>query len=682
MNKNEIKLKNDETQNDQTQTEEDENQELHLDEQDKVLENDKKNMLISASAGSGKTYIMIKYICELVTQKHTPISDFLVLTFTKSAAAQMKEKLLARLKEEFEKNQSEYIVEQIDALSTASICTIDSFCEKYIKKYANVLGINESFSVLDESQSKCIKKDAFQRALKNFAEENFLEYENLLSTYKNKDDKIWEIIEDLEDISNSVADKDAFLKESSENFEDKFEKASNFLFDFFISAIKRDVRELDALHVDKYYDAVTQMVGGAVSSQNLFELFENVKEVKKLPNRPNQDYVGQEVFEKLGVIRTDLSDKISDIKSLNLSETESVEMQKQGTLEKAILHLFDLFEKQYNLLKKAQNCMDFADLEKFMKVLSKKENLFDGFQFVFVDEYQDTNKLQEEIIKNVAKNCNFVAVGDLKQGIYGFRLASSEIFLKDTQNFEADEDSTVNYLKSNFRSSQKILDFVNNVFKVCMTKEITNVDYESTSMLQGRSKFVDENAKAINIDLVEKSSPEYQEIPKIYSVKNAKISVDKSNWTMLQDIKRRILEVVGSKISDNGKLRQANFGDIAILARGRDSLFEQLETFLQENEIPVISNSRSKLAKEPEVEMLINYLRLSLSLDNEVALLSVLLSGLYLFDIEKIFDEKQNSGKTLVELVKENKNGYFTKFLDDLNSFRINATLHGAKEAF
>ena len=132
---------------------------MEIEEQNRVLENDKKNMLVSASAGSGKTYVMIKYITKLVCEKKIPINEFLILTFTKAAATEMKERLKKNLKEQ---EITPFILEQIDNLSTANISTIDAFCEKCLKKYANLLQINENFDVLDENSAQKLKKDALQ----------------------------------------------------------------------------------------------------------------------------------------------------------------------------------------------------------------------------------------------------------------------------------------------------------------------------------------------------------------------------------------------------------------------------------------------------------------------------------------------------------------------------------------
>ena len=134
-----------------------------IQEQEEVLLNDKKNMLVSASAGSGKTYIMIKYITKLICENRIPVKDLLVLTFTKAAATEMKERLQKSLKE---MGNDDFVIEQIDTLSVANISTIHSFCEKNIKKYANLLGISENFSIADENLSQKIRQNAFESAFK------------------------------------------------------------------------------------------------------------------------------------------------------------------------------------------------------------------------------------------------------------------------------------------------------------------------------------------------------------------------------------------------------------------------------------------------------------------------------------------------------------------------------------
>ncbi|MDE6583219.1 MAG: UvrD-helicase domain-containing protein, partial [Clostridia bacterium] len=298
--------------------------------------------------------------------------------------------------------------------------------------------------------------------------------------------------------------------------------------------------------------------------------------------------------------------------------------------------------------------------------------------------YQDTNKIQERIIKNVAKNSNFVAVGDVKQGIYGFRLASSEIFLKDQKDFQEDVDSAVNFLKSNFRSSPKVLDFVNDVFKVCMTEDVTGVDYENSSMLKGEAEYVEEAVKPINIDLVAPTKTDAVELGEVYSVKEAQTFSNNKNILMLKAIKKRISDVLSSEIyiEKEKAFRKCCYSDIAILSRKRDDLFNELEDYLQKNGVPVVSKSRNYLLDEVEIQVLLNYLKIALNMDDDVACLSVILSGLGDFTAEQIVEAKSESDKTLCQIVLEDENKVFEKFNQNLREFRQNLLVVGAKKAF
>ena len=651
---------------------------MKIEEQEKVLENNKKNMLVSASAGSGKTYIMIKYITQLICEKKIPVENLLVLTFTKAAATEMKERLQKRLKE---KEIDQFVIEQIDALSTANISTIHAFCEKSLKKYANLLEINENFEIADENLSQKIRQTAFNKAIKKFQTHFSVEYDQILTFYKNDKDKIKDIVFEIEPLINAVADKDLFVEKNMSDAEMLFDKAANYLAGIYKEKIKNIYQEVEKLHIADFALELEKAISALRESSDLFEMSIKANEFR-FPTLPKRREVGDEVVNKLNTLKKNILKLIAQLKELNLQDDETVAYQRTGVLEKNVLKLFKIYENEAEVLKKTQNLLDFYDLEKYMKILSEKENLFAGLKYVFIDEYQDTNKVQERIIKNIARNCNFVAVGDVKQGIYGFRLASSEIFLKDMEDFEQEENSAVNYLKSNFRSDQRVLDFINDIFKVCMTRETSGVDYEESSMLVGRADFVNDGQKAVTIDIVKEKEEKLEILPEVYSVKNANLSVNQKNKNTLFAVVKRIVEVLETKISDDGQLRPCKYSDIAILSRKRDDLFNELEAFLQNVGIPVVSTSRNILMSEPEIQALKNYLKIALNLDDDIALLSVLLSGLCEVSVQEILDEKVVSDKSLCEILVESKNQNLIKFLKNLNDFRKNLLIFGAKKAF
>ena len=639
-----------------------------------MLKNDKKNMLVSASAGSGKTYVVIKYITELICEKRVPVKDFVILTFTKAAASEMKERLQNSLRE---MGNDPFVIEQLDALSIANISTIHAFCEKMLKKYANLIGLNSNFVVADENLSQKIKNEAFENALNNFKNSHQDKYLNLMKFYKNDKSLLKKIMFEVEKLTDAVANKEEFLKKNFVESEKYFNDALLFLFKEIKSEILRLLEEIERLHTGEFEFLLRNSLSQILASEDIFGFVKRIEDFK-FPMLPKKKEVGEEVVETLNLIKKRIKKLFDDVKNLNLLDEDNVRLQKEASNEKDLLELFFGYEAEKERIKTLTNCLDFSD-EKYMKTLSEKENLFDGVKFVFVDEYQDTNKIQERIIKNVAKNSNFVAVGDVKQGIYGFRLASCEIFLKDMQEFEEDENSVVNNLKSNFRSSQKVLDFVNDVFKVCMTEETAGVDYLQTSMLEGKKEFKKENAKPINIDLVVEDKPEQKGLPEIYSVKEDEEIFENSNKKQLFAIKNRIMEVMKSEICEGGNFRKCKFSDIAILFRSRGELFDDLESFLLESGIPVLSNSRSKLFDEVEARVLLNWLKLALNFDDDVAMLSVLHSALVGFSLEDICAIIQKSDEKLCEIVKNNQ--FFAKFIQLMNDFKINFEIFGARVA-
>ncbi len=645
---------------------------MRIEEQEKVLANNKKNMLVSASAGSGKTYIMIKYICKLICEDRIPVQEFLVLTFTKVAATEMKERLQSRLKEA---GNDEFIISQLDALSTANISTIHSFCEKMLKKYANLVGLNENFAVADEAYSQKIRCMAFDDALKIMEKEKPDDFLTLVEVFKNDKEKIREIIFQIEEMANSVADREDFFAKCVEK--GQYEKAEKYLYENYLKNLQKNINTIEKLHVFDFETKIKEALYPIFNSKNLCEI---AKVEFSFPNLPKKKDVGEDVVKKLQSIKKDINKTLEKIQLLNLGDEENVEFQRNGVLEKQLVDLFKNYENRENLIKKSQNLLDFYDLEKYMSKLSQNENLFAGFKYVFVDEYQDTNKIQEKIIKNVAKNCNFVAVGDVKQGIYGFRLARPEIFLKDEVDFKNSDDGTVNYLQSNFRSSEKVLGFVNDIFKVCMTQESAGVDYEGTSMLRGMSKFEDDKQKAVTIDLVVPDEKVTQQLPDVYDVQNAPVDAVQKKSKILLDIKRRIQEVLESKIYVDGTFRDCKYSDIAICARKRGEFFDDLENFLIGEGIPVSSNSRNFLMDDVEIKMLVNFLKNALNMDDEVALLSCLLSPFCDLSLQEIQDEKGN--ENLCDIVKEDKNGKFQKFNKNLQNFRKNCIISGIKSAF
>ena len=645
---------------------------MKIEEQEKVLENNKKNMIVSASAGSGKTHVLIEYICRLVCKGRVPIKKLLILTFTKAAATEMKERLIKSLKEEKVDN---FILKQIDDLSVSNISTIHSFCEYCLKKYANILKINENFDIADENLAKKVKISSLKYAIKEFENQNVEDMTEINFAFKYDEKKLNDAIFEIENMFFAVADKDAFINKILNSQEELYHQAEEIVCKYIQKEFQSFVDALNSWHFD-----ALEVSLALEKIKKLNSLADTVEEVKNFtfPRFPKKSDLSIEeglVADNLKEDLKKLKDRLNKLSYLG----EETEKQKAGNLEKALIRLFLEYQKKYKKEKENLNILDFNDLEQYMLSLSKEEVFNEGFEYVFIDEYQDTNALQEKIIKKVAENCNFVAVGDAKQGIYGFRLASSKIFLKDVEEFDKAEDGNALFLKLNFRSDKKLLNFVNSVFKDTMTKDSADIDYFPNSMLSNVFDFEDDGEKSVHVDLVLSKEKEEKDF-EVYSVKEDDLE-DRTNQIELETVRARIDEILKTKIYDNklGTLRQVNYSDIAILSRSRNNFFNELGKYLLQSGIPLTTNSKKFLMDTPEIQVLLSLLKISLSLQDDVSLLCVLMSNFGKFNQDEIAKIRLENDEELYKTVKNNEK--FENFRENLDKFKNNGLVFGYKKA-
>lgn len=639
---------------------------MYIEEQERVLQNDKKNMIVSASAGSGKTYILIKYICKLVVEDKIPLNKFLILTFTKAAAGEMKERLLKRLKQE---EPTQYILDQIDALSVSNISTIHSFCEKNLKKYANLLKLRDNFEICEENQALKYKCQALKSALKIFK----TQYEEEFSYINLNDDKLKQAIFDIENMMSAVADKDLFVQKVLTEQPQIYNTALKIICDDIDFQIESACKTIEEMHLLD----LRSLLAPVLSADSLTEKQIKIKDFV-FPKLPKKGEVSELELEKLKSLKTDLKKYFSKILSLELDD----DLEKTGKVEIALMRLFLCYEKEYKRLKKMKNVLDFSDLEQNMLKLSNEDIFDEHFSYIFVDEYQDTNKLQEFILKRLARNSNFVAVGDAKQGIYGFRLASSDIFLKDVKTFQDDDNSNAVFLTSNFRSSQNLLQFINTIFEKNMTTDSAKIDYLNTAMLSGKKQFKDDGYPAVTIDVVLPSKQEEKTF-ELYNLKEDELK-EQSSLLSMQTIKYRIEECLKSKIYDPDlqDFRPVEYKDIAILSRSRNDFFNQLGKFLGESGIPVTANGRNMLLENAEIKILINILKFILCEDDEIALVSIMMSNFGRFSQMDMLNLKNQYQNSFCEIYKIDNSGKMGKLRKLLSKFKLTSQSCGVKDAF
>ena len=654
-------------------------------EQKKILDNEKKNLIVSASAGSGKTFVVIEYLIKLICEKKIPLSKFLVLTFTKAAASEMKTRLYnAILKQE----QTEFLLEQIDEISQSDISTIDAFCEKLIKRNINKLDIDENFSVLDEKVARSLKLMAFDRAYEKLFKENREYFDLIYFAFKKNKEMICDAMLDIQSFFDSNFEGDALADEFIQKNSEFIKEGEDFVCNYIESTFAEQKKTLLSLgQMPDKYENFRQMLLAFCEIKYRDDIIKFFNEINvfnfiAIPRNKMDDEDKKEIL-------NDCKEKLKEIKTLTKSfeglDSERYKNLKSGDLSIALLSLYKNYAQLYKEIKKSKKGLDFADLEEKAKELLKEqdvlESLQEKYEYIFIDEYQDTNFLQEAIIKPIAEKGNFVAVGDPKQGIYGFRNASMEIMKKDIEDFAKEKDSDALFLTGNFRSDKKVLDFINKIFVKIMTMDGVGIDYQKTSMLDGRAEFKEAQMCPVTIDVI--VGEKEDEVPQgVYSVKEDKLTIDEKNKVEVKNIARIVDEALKSKIYDAKikKYRDAQPSDIAVLFRERSSVMRQTVKHLQEKGFNVVADIKQNLLEDGQIRVLIALVKLTYNFNDDISLVAVMNSWFGEFTLDEILKYKTKD-KRFFEVIRESTDEKIVRFRKDIEEFYFDCQVMGLIKA-
>ena len=656
-------------------------------EQQKVLDFDKQRLIISASAGSGKTFVLIKYISNLILNKKVPLSRFLVLTFTKAAANEMKQRLESAF---LSAKPSPFLSQQIDEIPSSDISTIDSFCEKVIKQNLSKTYLDENFSVIDEKQSLLLMQKAFDRTIEEFSASNMAEFSQIFFAFKKMKDNIFTCMQYLLSYFDSQEDEEYMIEQMLNNSERFFADACRALNQQLKENFIALSQQLFAFsgqesQLVNYYN----FLQGVLQTSLGEDFIENVKKLSnisflRLPGK-TEDVANKALLKMVG---ESLKKIISSLVQYDFSPL-SLQKQKLNTLGNAILKFYQNFKQNYVKIKQNQDVIDFADAEKITKTLLGDDevlsSLQESYDYIFIDEYQDTNSLQEAIIKPIAQKGMFVAVGDIKQGIYGFRNASMDIMLKDISDFSADENSEALFLKSNFRSDKKILNFVNFVFEKVMTTASSGVDYKETSMFKGEKEFKFDGQEPVQVLICQENQEEQEQTAEIYDITKDPLSNKNIGKIEAKEIVKMVKEFLAGKIYNEktDSFDQVKPQDIAILFRNRNSVMQECYRLLMQAGISVITDSKNSLFDNNAVKVLCALIKLAISSKDDISLASVMHSPFGEFSLDELSSISISSeGKFYEKIEKLRQNNQkIEKFYQFLDNFAFNCGLYGVIKA-
>lgn len=674
-----------------------------------------QNILVSASAGSGKTFVMAERILDQLA-RGVEIRQLFISTFTVKAATELKERLEKKISQQIQETQDvelkKHLGRQLADLPNAAIGTMDSFTQKFLTKHGYLLDLSPNFRILqNESEQLLLKnevfrqvfehhyqgkdKDNFSRLVKNFAgrskdarglrKQVYMIYDFLQST---SNPQAWledSFLKGFEEADFTVA-KETLAEEIKEKLWD--------LEDFFRYHLDNDAKEFGKV---AYLESVQQVLDeiGSLSHKSTFD---NIQKVLERVVSISKDKGGRaltnasrkaELQDLKEAYNQDRKTKFEKLIALNdqitLLKFQEDYHQDSWDLAKTFQVFMRDFVDAYRQRKREENAFEFADISHYtIEILENfpqvRQEYQERFHEVMVDEYQDTNHIQERMLELLSNGHNRFMVGDIKQSIYRFRQADPQIFNEKFHRFaQDDKEGQLILLKENFRSSSEVLNATNDVFKHLMDEEVGEITYDGMHQLVFGNTDIQENpenkAEVLLYDKDDSDSDDEEEL-----------ATNKLTGEM-----RMVLKEIIHLHNDKG----VPFKDIALLTASR-SRNDQVLLALSEYGIPVKTDgAQSNYLQSLEVQVMLDTLRVIHNPLQDFALVALMKSPMFNFDedelarltlqksedkVQENFYEKLVNARAQISIQKDLINPELHKklnfFMETVNSWRLYSKTH------
>ncbi len=624
-------------------------------EQQSAIMHDDGNLLVSASAGSGKTFVMIERLIRLVQEGKAKLDQILAVTFTEAAALDMKEKLKKALRKSISKGDTN-LASVVTEVETADISTIHAFCGRLIRKYFFVVGVSPDFVIADENQANLIKQESLNKTFRDYYKRGDKKFLELVDKFSNNrlDQGFRDLILSTFDFFSAEANprESAFatlVNYQEDNFSFLVEKYKGY-FNERLGLIKEQVEYVfDGLNRLGYEVGVAFCRGliediEKIQGMNAYEVAQNADLSRRLTFERNLCEDGKRLKDTLIEARKRIKKIIEEYsKHLTTEENDRRILTEAREDTQKICEVLGEFSTNYLNEKTEENLLDFSDLEHFaLKVLQDKE-VCDGvkekYKYVFIDEYQDVNGVQEEIISKITSD-NLFMVGDVKQSIYGFRGCRADFFANKLQSMPQQGQKTLQ-LNYNFRSANLILKRVNDIFTYTMTEQKFGIDYTKSLLVSG-GIYPPEAIGRAEIHLIPKTKKQREEVrrDRIYDILE---QLKEDNEEEAEKIASLVASIINQEINKtyydtkSKEYKRITFGDIAILTRNKDNAYVAgIVNGLIKHGVPVVSEISQDICQSPEIQTLINLLKLVDCFNGDIPLASVLKSAIGKFSEEDL----------------------------------------------
>ena len=633
-----------------------------------AIETKNRNILVAAAAGSGKTAVLVERIIQKIIKDKVDIDKLLVVTFTNAAASEIRERILDAINKKLEEEPSnENLQKQIILLNKSNISTIHSFCLSVIKNNFFEIGISPDFRIGETSELELLKLEAIDDLFEELYEDNnknFIKLTEIYTGYRG-DEKLKEIILKIYNFIQSSPFPEEWLEDNINKFNlsDKldvdFSKTEwgNIILNYIKENIERNITELRVVlnalaqeqDLKKYYDIVLldiEEYERGLKSLTSWDLAYNILPTLDFKRWPTDKKIESDIKENSKIIRSNINTGYKDlIKKLIVTDSKNAN-KDINEMYSILLYLQEVilkFMEKLKSKKQSKNIIDFNDIEHYaLQILVRKDketgeyiptevaNKYkEKFEEIAIDEYQDSNSVQECILSAISNGHNMFMVGDVKQSIYRFRQARPELFLEKYNTFKLQEDivdeNDVNQkiqLFNNFRSRELVLEFANLVFKNIMSKQVGNIDYTQDEYLNFTALF---EAPESEVNYAGKMSLEIIDTKDIVveeeeSGENEEQDDDEDNTSnIVEEIQEnlekieiearyvafRIKEIIESKYNvwdkELKKYRPATYKDFVILLRSTSTVAPIFEKEIFKLNMPVFSDNSQKYLESIEI---------------------------------------------------------------------------------
>ena len=660
------------------------------------------DILVSAAAGSGKTAVLVERVTQRILDRQNPVSAdrFLIVTFTRAAAGEMRERIDSAIDKLIAENPGDsYLAEQKMLLSAAKICTIDSFCSSLVRENFNLLDLAPDFKTADEGELSLICNEACENVMEELYNSKDTDFRNLVELlFAGRDDsRLSESIITLYKSSMSFPFPEAWLDSLLSEFESNtklsesrygeilFSYAAD-LCNYSLSITESALSEItgdeelekmlyDALATDKaQYDYILERItekdwDGAKKGSLNFKAARRGNTPKHLKDDPFVDGLVRK--------RKSATENIKELAAVFCCSEADFYSDNEffAPMVRSLVEAVKLYSKELWKLKKEKKIADFDDithaaLELLVKETpdgwertEKAKSLSEFYEEILIDEYQDTNKAQDMLFTALSRN-NLFRVGDVKQSIYSFRQAMPQIFLglKDSFNRYNREEKKFPakvLLGNNFRSRKGVTDIINYVFSQLMSKESGDIDYNAEEELVPLARYTQKDEPAAEFHIIDTKY-----IPGL--------DFDRYQASYIAD---RILELMaeGFSVRDGDRERPASFGDFTVLLRSVSKKAQIYAEVFREKGLPCFTETGSNFLAAKEIALALNFLRIIDNPKQDIPLLGVMMSPVFGFtpdDVSLIRLSGKGDIYSCLLVAAENGNGKAKAFLEEIARWR------------